>query len=308
MKRKYLAPIIAAAVIAMALALAGCAQNADRFAVLAKGNVSTVGTATISGGDVGSDTGTITGFTAEMVSDGATRTADASTAAGITELQQEYTTYGDSTATTATIPAELAGQTLPAGVYDSADATFTLNGDFTFNGESLTTTKSADASGGVLTTTLYGPVFRSAGDFVVGAGSNVNSSDTTGAPLFFVGGNTTIGDGSNITGSIVSTGDITVGDDVTVSGRLYSLNGNIVLGDNDSVDDSVAVSMLSTSTTTPTVTPTLPKTDVGPTITTNWVLGGLLLFIAVALAVLAVRIYRRSGTVTTSNEDDAPKN
>jgi len=107
--------------------------TADSFAVLAGSTVINTGTSVISG-DLGLSPGTVvTGFPPGTVTGGTIHAAD-----GVAlQAQNDLTTaYNDAAgrSSTATISADLAGQTLTPGVYTSASS-LGLSGDLTLNGE-----------------------------------------------------------------------------------------------------------------------------------------------------------------------------
>ena len=190
--------------------------NAGLFALLAGSGTTNTGVTTISG-DVGSSPNPAeTGFAACPAADcvaltGANHTDpspnDAVTQSAKADLITAYNNAAGQTPTL--IPTELAGNTYTAGVYNSAAGTFGMTGTLVLDGEN-----NADATF----------IFQTASTLITAATGNVTFIRGAQACNVFwkVGSAATLGAGSNFSGSILAHDTITLGDGVTVSGRLLA--------------------------------------------------------------------------------------
>ena len=190
--------------------------NAGLFALLAGSGTTNTGVTTI-GGDVGSSPNPAqTGFAACPAADcvaltGANHTDpspnDAVTQSAKADLITAYNTAAGQTPTQ--IPTELAGNTYTAGVYNSAAGTFGMTGTLVLDGEN-----NADATF----------IFQTASTLITAATGNVTFIRGAQACNVFwkVGSAATLGAGSNFSGTILAHDTITLGDGVTVSGRLLA--------------------------------------------------------------------------------------
>jgi Ice-binding-like len=212
--------------ILAALTVAGSSQavtpptvllgTAGQFAVLAGSGITNVGASTISG-DVGSSpTSTETGLAACPGANCVTLTGanhtdpdpnDATTQGAKSALT---TAYNDAAGRSpATVLTELGGQTLVAGVYSSASGTFGMTGTLVLDGEN-----NADA--------VF--IFQTASTLITGGAGNITLIRGAQACNIFwkVGSAATLGAGSTFRGTIFAHDDISLGDGVTVDGRLLA--------------------------------------------------------------------------------------
>ncbi|MGZ4419235.1 MAG: ice-binding family protein, partial [Gaiellaceae bacterium] len=193
--------------------------TAGQFAVLAGSAITNTGASTISG-DVGSSpTHSESGFAACPAADCVTLTGanhndpdpnDATTQGAKSALT---TAYGDAAGRSpTTVLTELGGQTLVAGVYNSADGNFGMTGTLTLDGEN-----NADA--------VF--IFQTAditGTLITGGAGNITLTRSAQACNIFwkVGTSATLGAGSTFRGTILAHTTISLGDGVTVDGRLLA--------------------------------------------------------------------------------------
>jgi len=190
--------------------------NAGLFAVLAGSGTTNTGVTTIVG-DVGSSPNPAqSGFTACPAADcvaltGANHTDpnpnDAVTQSAKSDLITAYNNAAGQTPTQ--IPTELAGNTYTAGIYNSAAGTFGMTGTLVLDGEN-----NADATF----------IFQTASTLITGGTGNVTFIRGAQACNVFwkVGSAATLGAGSNFSGTILAHDNISLGNDVTVSGRLLA--------------------------------------------------------------------------------------
>ncbi len=190
--------------------------TAGQFAVLAGSGITNVGASTISG-DVGSSpTSTETGLAACPGANCVTLTGanhtdpdpnDATTQGAKSALT---TAYDDAAGRSpATVLTELGGQTLVAGVYSSASGTFGMTGTLVLDGAN-----NADS--------VF--IFQTASTLITGGAGNVTLTRGAQACNIFwkVGSAATLGAGSTFRGTILAHDDISLGDGVTVDGRLLA--------------------------------------------------------------------------------------
>jgi hypothetical protein len=190
--------------------------NAGLFAVLAGSGMTNSGVTTISG-DIGSSPNPAQpGFTA---CPGANCVAliganhndptpnDAVTQSAKADLITAYDNAAGQTPTE--VPTELAGNTYTAGVYNSASGTLGMTGTLVLDGED-----NADA--------IF--IFQTASTLITGGTGNVSFIRGAQACNVFwkVGSAATLGAGSSFAGTILAHDDISLGDGVTVNGRLLA--------------------------------------------------------------------------------------
>jgi hypothetical protein len=190
--------------------------TAGQFAVLAGSGITNVGASTISG-DVGSSpTSTETGLASCPAANCVTLTGanhtDPNPNDGTTQgAKSALTTAYDDAAgrSPATVLTELGGQTLVAGVYSSASGTFGMTGTLVLDGEN-----NADA--------VF--IFQTASTLITGGAANITLTRGAQACNIFwkVGSAATLGAGSTFRGTILAHDDISLGDGVTVDGRLLA--------------------------------------------------------------------------------------
>jgi hypothetical protein len=218
------------------------------FGVLAASTVTNTGP-TVVNGNVGLSPGTsVTGFPPGTVN-GTFYVANAVSGQAQSDLTTAYNNAAGQGPTTP-IVADLGGQTLTAGVYNSASSigltgTLTLNGGgnpdavFVFQADSSTLT-TATASQVVL----------------------INGAQACNV-FWQVGSSATLGSDSSFVGTVFASQSITVNTNVTILGRVLAENGAVTL-DTDTITPS---SCETTGTTTP-VTSTTTATSGGTTATT----------------------------------------
>lgn len=188
--------------------------TAEPFAVLAGAGITNTGPTTITG-DVGSyPTTTQTGFGSVTIN-GTNHAGDAVTQGAKTDL---VTAYNTAAAAGPTIPvvADLGGQNLAPGVYNSASS-LGLTGALTLSGGSSDTW-----------------IFQAGSSLTTASGSSVVFSGGAGPCNVFwqIGSSATIGTGSAFAGTIMALESITVTTGATIVGRALARNGAVTLDTN----------------------------------------------------------------------------
>jgi hypothetical protein len=217
--------------------------TATSFAVLAGAGITNTGPTTISG-DIGTfPTPTETGF-ASITQNGANHAGDAVTQGAKTDLVTAYDNIA-AQGPTNPIVADLGGQTLTSGVYNSASS-IGLTGALTLDG------------GGNLDAVF---VFQAGSTLTTASASRVSLINGAQACNVFwqVGSSATLGTGSTFTGTIIALTDITVTTGVTITGRALARNGAVTL-DTDTIATSACA-----AAPTPTPTPVPPAPTPTPT-------------------------------------------
>ena len=224
-------PAIGLLLLALLLALtlassAGAAATsvplatADSFAVLAGSAITNTGPTTING-DVGVfPTITETGFGTVTVN-GTNHAGDGVTQQAKTDLVTAYNNAAGQ-GPTSPIVADLGGQTLTAGVYNSA-STIGLTGALTLNAAGDPNAVFVFQAGSALTTASASSV-----NLVNGAGLQRLLADRERRDAR---------NRSSFTGTIIALSSITVTHGVTVNGRVLARNGAVTL-DNDTITAS----------------------------------------------------------------------
>ena len=230
--------------------------TADDFAVLAGSAITNTGPTTITG-DVGiHPDSAVTGF-GSVTLNGDLHVADAVAEQAKVDLVTAYTD-AESRTVTETIATELGGQTLTAGVYDSAAGTFAITGPLTLDAQ--------DDPNAVF-------IFQMASTLGTAAASSVNLINGADACNVFwqVGSSATLGATSSFVGNILALTSITIGNGTTVEGRTLARNGAVTLDTNTITRAvcTVAVPEDTTTTVAPTTTaiPEDTTTTVAPTTT-----------------------------------------
>ncbi len=225
--------LMAAAFASSAQAASGPLGTADTFAVLAGSTVTNTGPSVISG-DLGLSPGTaVTGFPPGTVTNGTIHAADAVAAQAQGDLTTAYNDFAGRPPS-ATISADLAGQTLTKGVYTSSTSTpgIGLSGDLTL-----------DAQGDP--NAVF--VFQAKSTLIVGSGSHVNLINGAQPCNVYwqVGSSATIGSGSQFVGNILALTSISLTTGATLNGSALARNGAVTL-------DTNVITKAPCSTTSPT--------------------------------------------------------
>jgi hypothetical protein len=248
--------------------------TAGSFAVLAGTTVTNTGPSTISG-DLGVSPGSaVVGFPPGIVSNGVIHAADAVAL----QAQADVTTaYNDAAgrATTATVTADLGGQTLVSGVY-------------TGGALGLTGTLTLDAQGNP--NAVF--VFQAASTLITASTSTVsliNGADPCNV-FWQVGSSATLGTNSVFVGTVLALTSVGATTGATVQGRLFARNAAVTLDTNVITASNCASAPPATTTTAAAPTTTAaPATTPGVTITSLPPTGSAANATA-ALALLAVVI------------------
>jgi len=264
MKRpiRLAAPLLAAGsalILAMGVLTAGLTASAAGpttvglgtaagFAVLGGSGITNTGT-TVINGDLGSfPTTTITGFPPGTVT-GTNHAGDGVTQGAKTDLVTAYNDAAGRTPVT-TIPTELGGTTLTAGVYTAASGTFGLTGTLTLNG------------GGDATSVF---IFQMPTTLTTATSSMVTLSGSAQSCNVFwqVGSSATLGGSTTFRGNILALTSITLVTSATVDGRLLARNGAVTLDTNTITKATCAAAPV--ATVAPTVAPVATATP-APTV------------------------------------------
>jgi hypothetical protein len=217
--------------------------SADSFAILAGSTVTNTGSSVITGNLGLSPGSSVTGFPPGSLS-GLQQVANAAAVQAQTDLTTAYNNAAGQSVTS-TAAAELGGTTKTAGVYNSADGTFSLTGTLTL-----------DAQGDP--NAVF--IFKTASTLITGANSNIVLANGAQACNVFwqVGTSATLGTNSNFKGNILALTSATLTTGANVQGRVLARNGAITL-DSNTVTRAVCAAII-VSTPTPTAVPTFTPT------------------------------------------------
>ncbi|HXJ41066.1 MAG TPA: ice-binding family protein, partial [Bryobacteraceae bacterium] len=197
-------------------------RTASAYGVLAGSTITNTGATTING-DVGLSPGTaVTGFPPGTVV-GTTRTA----AAAAPAQAGLVTAYNDAAGRTpvTTVATELGGQTLVAGVYNSAAGTFGITGILTLDGQNDANAVFIFQAASTLTTAAGAPGNPASQVVLINGAQPCN--------IFWqVGSSATLGTYSVFQGSILALTSITVTTGATINGRVLARNGAVTLDTN----------------------------------------------------------------------------
>ena len=214
--------------------------TAGSFAILAGAGITNTGPTTVNG-DVGTfPTTTETGFGSVTIT-GTNHAGDPATQGAKNDLVTAYNTAAGSGPTTA-VAANLGGQNLVAGVYNSASS-LALTGVLTLSGSS---------------TDVW--IFQAGSTLTTATGSSVVFSGGAQACNVFwqVGSSATLGTGSSFKGTILALTSITATTGATIEGRLLARDGAVTL-DTNTITRSVCASQPPftpvVATTSPTASP-----------------------------------------------------
>lgn len=286
-KNRTFAAVAVAGLTTISLALASASfavqptvelGTTESFAVLAGSGITNTGATTVSGtagGDMGSSpTGSFTGE-ADVTTNGTKYTAVDSIVDGAKD--DLVIAYNDAAGRTPvnTVSADLGGQTLTQGVYNSASS-LGLTGTVTLNAEDDPNAVFIFQAGSTLTTASSSKV------------ALINGAQACNV-FWQVGSSATFGTTTEFNGHVFALTSITANNSATFNGQLLARNGAVTLDNNTIVNDLCEE--------TPVVTPTpedttdnggeLPNTD-----TNNWVTP-LAIGIGIAAAGVAVVAVRR---------------
>ena len=223
--------------------------TAASFAVLAGETITNTGPTTITG-DVGLHPGTaVTGF-ASVTLNGALHATDAVAEQAKVDLVTAYNDAAGRTPVT-TVATELGGQTLTAGVYNSASGTFQITGTLTL-----------DAQGDPNATF----VFQMASTLVTAPASSVNviNGGTACNVYWQVGSSATLGTASTFRGTIMALTSISLTTGATIEGRALARNGAVTMDTNTITQAACQAPTTTTSTAAPTTTTTTATTAATP--------------------------------------------
>jgi hypothetical protein len=214
--------------------------TATSFAVLAGTTATNTGPSTI-GGDVGVSPGTaLTGFSTATVA-GTQHSADGVADQAQSDLTTAYNTAAGQP-TTATVSADLGGQTLAPGVYTGP--TLGLTGTLTLDAANDPNAIFVFQAGSTLTT---------ASASVVALVRGANPCNV----FWQVGSSATLGTDSLFTGSVLALTSISATTRATVTGRLLARNGATTLDSNTIIAPNCAAALPTpTATASPTASPT----------------------------------------------------
>jgi type VI secretion system secreted protein VgrG len=248
---KVIVPVIATAVVALVALIIPAISNAaqptvnlgstSNFAVLAGSGITNTGPTTVTGtagGDLGSDpTPAFTGDTLVTTTGTKYTAPSAVVTAAKTALITAYDDAAGRTPAT-TVSADLGGQTLVAGVYNSA-AALALTGTLTLDGQNNPDAVFIFQAGSTLTT---------AGSSVV---SLINGAQACHV-FWQVGSSATFGTSSDFTGHVLALTSITATTGATFKGQLLARNGAVTLDTNTITNDVCAAAVTPTATVSPT--------------------------------------------------------
>jgi hypothetical protein len=205
--------------------------TATSFAVLAGAGITNTGPTTISG-DIGTFPTTSETGTASITLNGANHAGDGTTQSAKTDLTTAYTTAAGE-GPTLPITADLAGQVLTAGVYNSGSS-IGLSGALTLN--------AAGDPNAVF-------VFQAGSTLTTGSGSSVVLTNGAQACNVYwqIGSSATLGTNSSFTGSILALTSVTVTTGAVISGRVLARNGAVTL-DTNTITRPICAAPISTTT------------------------------------------------------------
>lgn len=191
--------------------------TAGSYGVLAGSGVTNTGPSVVNG-DLGtSPTPAVTGFggAPNGTVNGAIHQADAAASLAKDDLTTAYNNAAGQGPST-NLATELGGQTLTPGVYNSQNGTFGITGALTLNAQGN--------SNAVF-------IFKTASTLITASASRVNLINGAQACRVYwqVGSSATLGTSSEFIGNIFALQSISLGNGVTVDGRLLARNGAVTL-------------------------------------------------------------------------------
>lgn len=224
--------------------------TANSFAILAGAGITNTGPTTVNG-DVGTyATTTESGFGSVTIS-GTNHSGDAVTQGAKTDLTTAYGVAAGS-GPTSPVAADLGGQTLAPGTYNSASS-LSLTGVLTLSGGS---------------TDVW--IFQAGSTLTTASGSSVVFSGGAQACNVFwqIGSSATLGTGSNFKGTILALTSITATTGAVIEGRLLARNGAVTLDTNTITRSDCRAVAVATPVPTfgPTPGPATPAPTVAPSV------------------------------------------
>jgi hypothetical protein len=259
--------VVVASLMALTLARASGAAatavplgTAGSFAVLAGAGITNTGPTTVNG-DIGTFPTTTVSGAGSLTINGTNHGGDGVAQQAKTDLVTAYDTAA-AQGPTNPIVADLGGQSLSPGVYNSASS-IGLTGALTLNGGGDPNAVFVFQAGSALTT--------------ASASSVVLTNGAQSCNVFWqIGSSATLGTGSTFRGTVIALQSITVTTGVTVDGRVLARNGAVTL-DTDTITRSgcaapaatTAAATTTATTTTATTTTTTTTTATTPTVTTT---------------------------------------
>jgi LPXTG-motif cell wall-anchored protein len=220
--------------------------TASTYAVLAGSTVTNTGPTTFSG-SAGSDLGLSPGSSivdeSEITKSGTTNIANP---AAITAQEDLVTAYNDAAgrALTATVSADLGGQTLLTGTYNSASS-LGLTGTLTLDAEGDSNAVWVFQAGSTLTTASSSSV------------SLVNGAQACNV-FWQVGSSATLGTNSTLVGHVMALTSIAAATGATIQGSLLARNGAVTLDTNTIINESCATTQ---AASVPETAPATPVTE-----------------------------------------------
>lgn len=203
----------------------------SRFTLFtAVGAVSNIGITNIQG-DVGTNSGDITGFEAPSAINGTIQNANAATAQATADVNTLYTTLYSTPTTNSHIPVFGNGETLFGGVYAVQEAA-SVAGNLTL-----------DAQGDP--DRVF--ILRALGAFTTAAGTTVTlTNGAIAANIFWVAnGAITMNASTNMKGILVANGTISMGTACILNGQMYSTGGAVTTSANSMTPASPTRGVLS---------------------------------------------------------------
>jgi cell division septation protein DedD len=223
--------------------------TADSFAVLAGAGISNTGPTTVNG-DLGTFPTTTVSGSASITIGGTNHAGDGVTQQAKNDLVTAYNNAAGQ-GPTSPIAADLGGQTLTPGVYNSASS-IGLTGALTLN------------AGGDPNAVF---VFQAGSALTTASGSQVNLINGAQSCNVFwqIGSSATLGTGSSFRGTIIALTSITVTTGTTVDGRVLARNGAVTLDTDTITKPNCAATATTTATTATTTTVAVPAPTPTPT-------------------------------------------